>query len=45
VVAWFTGTYKVVGDEIRQAILDTQDSDPTTSNLLQETEHVIDKYQ
>lgn len=44
-VAWFTNTYKVVGDEIRQSILDTQDSDPTTANLLQEAEHIIDKYQ
>lgn len=45
VVAWFTSTYKVAGDETRQAILDTQDVDPTTANLLQEVEHVIDKYQ
>lgn len=45
VIAWFTGACKVVGDEIRQSILDTQDVDPTTANLLQGTEHIIDKYQ
>lgn len=44
-MAWFTSVYKLVGDEIRQAILDTQEVDPTSSNLLQEVENGIDKYQ
>lgn len=45
VIVWFTNAYKIVGDEIRQAIRDTNDPDPTTSNLLQEVEQGIDKYQ
>ena len=45
VIAWWTSTYKMVGDEIRQAIKDTDDPDPTSSNLLQEVETGIDKYQ
>ena len=44
-MAWFTSVYKLVGDEIRQAIHDTNDVDPTTSNLLQSVEDAIDKYQ
>ncbi len=44
-IAWFTSAYKIVGDEIRQAIIDTEKADPTTSNLLQEVELNIDKYQ
>ena len=45
VITWWTSTYKVVGDEIRQSIKDTNDPDPTSSNLLQEVETGIDKYQ
>ena len=45
VVAWFTDTYKLVGDETRQAIYDTEKDDPTTSNLLQTVESTIDEYQ
>jgi len=45
VIAWFANAYKVVGDELRQSIKDTNEPDPTTSNLLQEVEQNIDKYQ
>ncbi len=45
VIAWWTSAYKVVGDEVRQAIRDTNEPDPTTSNLLQEVDSVISKYQ
>lgn len=45
VIVWWTSAYKVVGDEIRQAIRDAEEPDPTTSNLLQEVETAIDKYQ
>ena len=44
-VAYFTDTYQLVGDEIRQGIHDTEKFDPTTSNLLQTVEDNIDKYQ
>lgn len=44
-IVWWTSTYKVVGDEIRQAIRDTNEPDPTTSNLLQTVEQGIDEYQ
>ena len=45
VITWFTTAYKIVGDEIRQSVKDTNDPDPTTSNLLQGVEDAIDKYQ
>ncbi len=45
VIAWWVNAYKLVGDEIRQSVRDTNDPDPTTSNLLQEVENGIDKYQ
>ncbi|MBI0476977.1 DNA starvation/stationary phase protection protein [Sphingomonas sp. MA1305] len=45
VITWFAHNYKVVSDEIGQGIKDTNDSDPTTANLLQEVQHAIDKYQ
>jgi starvation-inducible DNA-binding protein len=45
VIVWFTGAYKKVGDEIRTGIKDTNEPDPTTSNLLQEVELGVDKYQ
>ena len=44
-MAWFTVVYKTVGDEVRQAINDVNEIDPTTSNLLQTVEDGIDKYQ
>ena len=44
-IVWWTNTYKVVGDEIRQAIRDTNEPDPTTSNLLQSVETAIAEYQ
>ncbi len=44
-MAWFTDVYKTVGDEVRQAVRDTNDPDPTSSNLLQEVENAIDVYQ
>ncbi len=45
VIVWFTNVYKQVGDEIRQSVRDTEEPDPTTSNLLQEVEAAIDLYQ
>lgn len=45
VIVWFTNAYKKVGEEIRAGVKDTEDTDPTTSNLLQEVEVAIDKYQ
>lgn len=45
VLLWFSHNYKVVSDEIGKGIKATNDSDPTTSNLLQTVQAVIDKYQ
>lgn len=45
VLTWFTHNYKVVSDEIGQGIQATEKSDPSTSNLLQEVQNIIDKYQ
>lgn len=45
VIGWFARNYRVVSDEIGQGIKATEDTDPTTSNLLQEVQHAIDKYQ
>ena len=45
VLSWFTMAYKKVGDEVKVAITDTNDIDPSSSNLLQEVEHQIAKYQ
>lgn len=45
VIGWFARHYKVTSDEIGQGIKATEDKDPTTSNLLQEVQHAIDKYQ
>ena len=45
VLTWFTHNYKVVSDEIGQGIEATEKTDPSTSNLLQEVQNVIDKYQ
>jgi starvation-inducible DNA-binding protein len=45
VIVWFTDAYKKVGEEIRAGVIDTNEPDPTTSNLLQEVELGVDKYQ
>ena len=45
VIALFAGNYRTVSDEIAQGIQATNDSDPTSSNLLQEVQAAIDKYQ
>lgn len=45
VIQWFAQYYRVTSDEIGRGIKATNDSDPTTSNLLQEVQHAIDKYQ
>lgn len=45
VISWFAQNYRAVSDEIGQGIKATNDSDPTTSNLLQEVQAAIDKYQ
>ncbi|WP_294355368.1 DNA starvation/stationary phase protection protein [uncultured Sphingomonas sp.] len=45
VIGWFARYYKVVSDEVGQGIKSTEDGDSTTSNLLQEVQHAIDKYQ
>jgi starvation-inducible DNA-binding protein len=45
ILVWFTKAYKRVGEEVHVAIKTTEDVDPTTSNLLQEVEHGIAKYQ
>lgn len=45
VLVWFTNVYKQVGDEVRQSVRDTDEADPTSSNLLQEVESIVDKYQ
>ena len=45
VLLWFSKNYRTVSMEIGQGIQATSDSDPTTSNLLQEVQGVIDKYQ
>lgn len=45
VIRWFAEYYRVTSDELAQGIKATEDKDPTTSNLLQEVQHAIDKYQ
>lgn len=45
VIQWFAKYYKTTSDEIGEGIKATNDSDPSTSNLLQEVQNVIDKYQ
>lgn len=45
VIRWFIYAYKAVGEALQQSIADTEEADPTTSNLLQEVKHDIDKYQ
>ena len=45
ILSWFVNAYKRVGEEVNAAIKATEQVDPTTSNLLQEVEHGIAKYQ
>lgn len=45
VIQWFAQYYRVTSDELGQGIKATNDTDPTTGNLLQEVQHAIDKYQ
>ncbi len=45
VIQWFSQYYRVTSDELTQGIKATNDTDPTTGNLLQEVQHAIDKYQ
>ena len=45
VIQWFAQYYRVTSEEIASGIKATEDKDPTTSNLLQEVQHAIDKYQ
>ena len=45
VLLWFARHYRTVSDEIGAGIKATNDSDPTTANLLQEVQLAIDKYQ
>ncbi|MCU6454147.1 DNA starvation/stationary phase protection protein [Sphingomonas sp. A2-49] len=45
VIGWFARNYKVTSDAVGQGIKLSEDKDPTTSNLLQEVQHGIDKYQ
>jgi starvation-inducible DNA-binding protein len=45
IVRWFTLAYKQVGEEVRGAIHASEENDPETSNILQEVEGQLDKYQ
>ncbi len=45
VVVWFINHYLTVGGMVRQAVRDTDEPDPTTSNLLQEVDQAIAKFQ
>ena len=45
VVRWFALAYKQIGEEVRGAVLATSDTDPETSNILQEVEGSLAKYQ
>ncbi|MBB3952899.1 Dps family protein [Aureimonas jatrophae] len=45
VVRWFTLAYKQVGEEVRGGILASEENDPETSNILQEVEGSLGKYQ
>ena len=45
VIQWFARYYKVTSDEIGRGIDATEKTDPSTSNLLQEVQNAIDKYQ
>ena len=45
VVRWFVLAYKQIGEEVRGAVQATSDTDPETSNILQEVEGSLGKYQ
>jgi starvation-inducible DNA-binding protein len=45
VISFFTYQYETVGQRIYQRVGDVEKVDPTTANLLQEVEHIIEKYQ
>lgn len=45
VIVWFTYAYKAVGEAVHQSIKDSEEPDPTSSNLLQEVKHKVDKFQ
>lgn len=45
VIAWFTRYYHDASQVVGEGIKATNDGDPTTSNLLQEVQHALDKYQ
>lgn len=45
VIVWFAKNYRTVSMEIGEGIKATNETDPTTSNLLQEVQHAMDKYQ
>ena len=45
VIVWLSKYYQTVSDEIGAGIKATNDTDPTTSNLLPAVQHGIDKYQ
>lgn len=45
VIQFFTYQYETVGQRIHQRVGDVEKVDPTTANLLQEVEHIIEKYQ
>ena len=45
VIQWFTRYYRATSDGIGEGIKATDETDPTTGNLLQEVQNIIDKYQ
>ena len=45
VILWFTEAYRVAANVARQGIKETEDPDPTTSNILQEVDALLSKYQ
>lgn len=45
ILVWFTHAYKRAGEEVIASIKATEKVDPTTSNILQEVEHGLAKYQ
>ena len=45
VIRWFTLAYKQTAEEVRGGIYATEENDPQTSNILQEIEGALAKYQ
>ena len=45
VIRWFTLAYKQTAEEVRGGIYATEENDPQTSNILQEVEGALAKYQ